>query len=75
MFYRCYVMNYFHGPAPPGDHILSASVPGASFNDINKFAALVFQLNLKNLKQLDVKYLVMELSGPVHFVLGGSYGY
>lgn len=46
-----------------------------SFNDINKFEALVFQLYLGNLKRLHGKYLVMILSGMVRCVLGGSYGY
>lgn len=46
-----------------------------SFNDINKFEALVFQLYLGNLKRLHGKYVVMILSGMVHCVLGGSYGY
>lgn len=75
MFYSCYIINYFHRLKPWGFIFSQLQLLVTSFNDINKFADLVFQLYLGNLKRLHGKYLVMILSGTVHRVLGGSYGY
>lgn len=75
MFYSCYIINYFHRPKPRGFVFSQLQLLVTSFNDINKFAALVFQLYLGNLKRLHGKYLVMILSHTAHCVQGGSYGY
>lgn len=43
MFYSCYIINYFHRRRPRGFIFSQLQLLVTSFNDINKFAALVFQ--------------------------------